>query len=455
MEQEHVKLSKLNIAVFVAVLFIIYVVWNIFSYIGKDKIYRYEVTTGSLAKTNIYEAVAIRNEVLKYAPESGYIEYFARETEHVGIGDLVYTIDQSGIINDLIKQASGGENTLTNDDFTDLKNEIVSFSSVYKDSNFSKTYDFLYDIDGMVLKLANINMLEQISKANSASDSVKLVGADETGYVVYNTDGYESLSVNGLSPEVFDKEQYEKNQLISTELIDQGQVTYKIITSDKWCIAIMLDEERALELADDGYVKVRFLEDQREITAAIEVYQSGDNFYGVISFNSSVLAYATERYIDIELITEEKEGLKIPLSSIVHKEFYIVPEEYALEKSGENSFYFLRKTFLEDGTLSAERVSLQIYAFRDGYYYVNDAALEIGDYLLKEGGVSEYAVATKGELTGVYNINMGYADFREINILYQNEEYAIVENGQTYGLKQYDFIVLDSKAVNEDDFIYE
>ena len=50
---------------------------------------------------------------------------------------------------------------------------------------------------------------------------------------------------------------------------------------------------------------------------------------------------------------------------------------------------------------------------------------------------------------------MGYADFRKVSILYQNEEYAIVEKGQTYGIKQYDFIVLDSGSVDEDDFIYE
>ena len=417
--EQKVRLSTVNIGIIVAFLFLAYIVYNIFVYIGKEKIYRYEVIAGSLAKTNVYEALAIREEEVKYAPETGYIDYFAREAEHVGIG------------------------------------EIINFCAGYDSENFGKTYDFMYSIDGMVLKLANVNMLDQIRQINSSSDSIKMIYADETGYVVYNTDGYESVSVNGLSSELFNKDTYEKKQLISTSLVDQGADTYKLITSDDWQLAIQLTDERAAELEAEGFVTVRFLEDRREITAPIEIVQNGTEFFGIISLNNSLPAYATERFIEIEIITQEETGLKIPLSSLVHKEFYLVPTDYALYESGEDSYYFIRKTFKEDGTLSSETVSLHIYDEIDGYYYVNDEALQIGDYLLKDSGQEEYAVAKKGELVGVYNINMGYADFRKVSIMYQNEEYAIVEKGQTYGIKQYDFIVLDSGSVDEDDFIYE
>ena len=452
--EQKVRLSKVNIGIIVAFLFLAYIVYNIFVYIGKEKIYRYEVIAGSLAKTNVYEALAIREEEVKYAPETGYIDYFAREAEHVGIGDLIYTIDQSGAISDLIAPG-GGQNSLTNEDLADLRKEIINFCAGYDSENFGKTYDFMYSIDGMVLKLANVNMLDQIRQINSSSDSIKMIYADETGYVVYNTDGYESVSVNGLTSELFNKDTYEKKQLISTSLVDQGSDTYKLITSDDWQLAIQLTDERAKELEAEGFVTVRFLEDRREITAPIEIVQNGTEFFGIISFNNSLPAYATERFIEIEIITQEETGLKIPLSSLVHKEFYLVPTDYALYESGEDSYYFIRKTFKEDGTLSSETVSLHIYDEIDGYYYVNDEALQIGDYLLKDSGQEEYAVAKKGELVGVYNINMGYADFRKVTIMYQNEEYAIVEKGQTYGIKQYDFIVLDSGSVDEDDFIYE
>ena len=57
-------------------------------------------------------------------------------------------------------------------------------------------------------------------------------------------------------------------------------------------------------------------------------------------------------------------------------------------------------------------------------------------------------------LTGVYNINKGYADFKEIQILAQNDEYAIVKSNTTYGLSADDRIVLDAETVNDDELIY-
>ena len=411
--------------------------------------------SGSLAKANIYQGLILRDELIIPADDSGYVEYFAREGEHVGIGDLVYTIDQSGVMTDLIAKESGGENALTSEDLGELKNEIANFSSIYSNAEFSRVYDFLYSMDGMVLKYANMNMLEEISRANANSDSIKLCNADITGYVVYNTDGFESVSVNGITEEMFDRTLYEKEQLVNGSLLDVGSCAYKLITDEEWHIVIPLEEERALELQEEGYVNVRFLEDQRRLTAKIDVFPSGTDYYGVLTFNSSVLAYCTERYTDIEIITQEESGLKIPVTSIVYREFFLVPTEYAIEEGEDNHYYFLRKSFNEDGTVSAQLISLEVYAEQDGFYYIDDASLSIGEYLVKQDGVSEYPVATKGELMGVYNMNMGYADFRRINMLYQNEEYAIVESNTLFGLREYDYIVLDASAVNEDDFVYE
>ena len=53
------------------------------------------------------------------------------------------------------------------------------------------------------------------------------------------------------------------------------------------------------------------------------------------------------------------------------------------------------------------------------------------------------------------NINKGYADFRQIVILYQNEEYAIVKSNTTYGLNEYDYIALNANELTDDEFIFE
>ena len=57
-------------------------------------------------------------------------------------------------------------------------------------------------------------------------------------------------------------------------------------------------------------------------------------------------------------------------------------------------------------------------------------------------------------MIGVYNINKGYADFTEITILSQNDEYSIIKSNTKYGLSDYDYIVLDAEMVEEDDLLY-
>lgn len=66
----------------------------------------------------------------------------------------------------------------------------------------------------------------------------------------------------------------------------------------------------------------------------------------------------------------------------------------------------------------------------------------------------KYALSKRGSLIGVYNINKGYADFKQVDILYNNDEYSIVQSNTAYGLNVYDYIVLDATAVNEDELIH-
>ena len=50
-----------------------------------------------------------------------------------------------------------------------------------------------------------------------------------------------------------------------------------------------------------------------------------------------MIRYATERYLDIELILEDESGLKIPKTAVTEKEFYIVPQDYITSGGGSNN----------------------------------------------------------------------------------------------------------------------
>ena len=66
-----------------------------------------------------------------------------------------------------------------------------------------------------------------------------------------------------------------------------------------------------------------------------------------------------------------------------------------------------------------------------------------------------FQVSASAALQGVYNINKGYAVFKQIEILNSNEEYCTIKKGMSYGLSVYDHIVLNAETVQEGDLIYQ
>ena len=81
--------------------------------------------------------------------------------------------------------------------------------------------------------------------------------------------------------------------------------------------------------------------------------------------------------------------------------------------------------------------------------------LNAGDVIFLPDSTETFTVSEQASLVGVFNINKGYADFRKIIILYQNDDYAIVKSDTMYGLNNYDYIALDAATVKDDQFVYE
>ena len=80
--------------------------------------------------------------------------------------------------------------------------------------------------------------------------------------------------------------------------------------------------------------------------------------------------------------------------------------------------------------------------------------LTSGTVIQKSDSNETYTIRQTAKLKGVYNINKGYAVFKQIDILYQNEEYAILKQGTDYGVALYDHIALKGNTVKENDLIH-
>lgn len=436
----------------------IYVVVCVFMYFRTDHIVGYSVKEGSLSSNSIFKGIALRTEEIVTGSDAGYINYFAREGERVAKGDLVYTVDETGRLSDYMHTSESGENSLSDADLTELKNEITSFTNRFDRRQFSDVYNFKYSVQGTALKLSNYNILENADALNQAGGSsfVNYRYAPNSGIVIYSIDGYEDLTLEDMTAELFEQDAYEKKYLVNNDLVANGDQIYKLSTSEDWSIVIQTDEELAEELLEKEYVEVRFLKNRYTSWGQVSSYtnEAGDTFVA-LTFTNSMITFCTDRFIDIELLLEDEKGLKIPNSAIVTKEFFIVPKEYVTKGGNSGSDGVLLETYDEEGNVVTEFVPTTIYDATETEYYLDDSVLRAGNYIIKPESTQKYAVSKTGSLTGVYNINKGYADFKQVTVLYSNDEYSIVKSNTVYGLNVYDYIVLDASTVNDNQFIYE
>ncbi|MCM1038906.1 MAG: hypothetical protein NC314_09420 [Roseburia sp.] len=456
---------NLNIGMIIFAVIFIYVVICVFMYFSTEHVVGYEVKEGALSSDNTYEGIALRTEKIITCTDAGYTNYYAREGERIAVGDLVYTIDETGRLADYVKTSETGENSLSDKDLSELKAEIESFSHGFDRTNFSDIYNFKYNVQGTVIKLANYNVLENANALNEASNTalINYYRAVDSGIVLYSVDGYEELTLQDMNNEYFDEKNYERTYLLNNELVATGDPVYKLSTNEDWSVVIPVDEQFEEYLqkekygtGKDVYVEVRFLKNQYTSWGLVDVFTNAEgDMFASLTFTNSMITFCTDRFLDIELLLEDEKGLKIPNSAIVEKEFYIVPKEYVTQGGNSGHMGVLLETYDEEGNTATEFVETTIYEETDTEYYLDDTVLRSGSYLIKPDSTEKYAVSRMGSLIGVYNINKGYADFKQIIILDQNEEYSIVKSNTTYGLNVYDYIVLDAETVEDNDFIYE
>ncbi len=464
MEKKNNKVKKyrkplnLNIGMLIFGTIFIYVVICVVMYFQTSHIVRYEVKEGSLATNNIFRGIILREETIVNTESAGYVNFYAREGERVAKNDLVYTVDETGHMNEYLQNLNSDENSLSEKQLIEFRNDIANFKHGFDEYRFDHIYDFKNSLNNTVLKLANVNMLKNISSmSGDVSNLVKFSNAPLTGIVAYWVDGYEDMTADMVTEEVFNEtEGYEKKQIIGNTLLETGDVVYKLSTNENWSIVIPIDAERGVQMEQEGYVKVRFLKNQYECWGATKLLHNSDGkTYLQLKFTNSMITFITDRYVDIELIIHDERGLKIPNSSIVQKEFYLIPEEYVFPNEKENSQGVYRQCYLENGEISSEFVTTGVYNYNEESkeYYIDTDILSAGDVLYKGRSQETYTVSKRATLIGVYNMNKGYADFKQINILYQNDEYAIVKANTTYGLNVYDYIVLNAEAVVDEQLL--
>jgi hypothetical protein len=458
------KPLNFNIGLIIFVFIFIYILVSVISYFQSDPVRGYEVREGSLSTNHVYRGIVIRKEEVVPAEESGTVNYILREGERVAKGDLVYVVDGAGKLREYLDQTATYDSSAVDNtaDLMEFRRDIMEFMHSFDPERFQGVYEFQDTISALVSNMYGIEMIEALSRMDGTrtlSDIALGYGqASQTGIVAYWEDGYEDLTPEAVNASMWEDPEYQRKMLVGGELLAQGETAYKLSTDEHWSVMIKVEPEEGLLLEQEEFIKVRFLKNQYESwgEAALIRNDEGDTFLQ-LQFTNSMITFLSERFLDIELILHDEVGLKIPNSAIAQEEFYLVPEDFLITGGQNGSSGVLRRSFLEDGTQSVDFVETDIN-FTDeetGECYLDIMVLMPGDILVKQDSQETFTVSRRATLIGVYNMNKGYADFKEIQILYQNEEYAIVKSNTMYGLNVYDYIVLDAQSVDNEQFIYQ
>ncbi len=450
------KPFRLNIGMIVFGIIFFYMMYSVYAYVTSTHTSAYEVVHGTIAVNNTYTGLALRSEELIRTDSGGEMNYYRKDASKAGVGDLIYSVDSDGAIARQIQSASGDVASLDEKSIEELEQSISEYTNSYRPEAFYEIKTFKADLNAKLSEALNMVALNSIKDAVTAAEGNATFHkgtAEKDGIVVYYTDGYENVTSEDVTPSMFDKSKYAKENLKERTSIQAGDVAYKLITQENWQIVLPVTSDTIRQLGDASTVRIKFKKDNTTTRVPFQTMEKEGEPYLILNLTHSMIRFVSDRFLDIELLFEEESGLKIPNSAITTKDFFVVPMEYFGEdKNTGVSGLTVQKTD-KNGNTATSFIVPTIYFKTEYAYYVDGDGLADGDIIVKPNSSETQIVHETAKLEGVYSINKGYAVFRQIDVIFQNEEYTIIRSGTEYGVSLYDHIALDGSAITEDALI--
>lgn len=447
---------EFNIGMILFALVFLYMIVTVFLYFTSKKVSIYEVRKGSIVKDNSYTGLILREEVVVPAEKSGYLTYFITDGSKVKKDMNLLTISSKK----LTTEATSSEDTsISSGSWNSVLLNVQNFSDNFTSSDFSSVYSMKTEINTELQNVNNQTMtaqLDQILSSGSGGD-IQVYSAPQDGIISSHIDGFEKISIDNFKTTSLAKADLNTTEHQSGEKITAKDPAYKLITSEDWSLLVELDKNTYKSLKDTTSIKTKIDKDNETLWADLSLLTKDGKYFACLTYNTSMIRYVDDRYLDVELITEDKSGLKIPKTSVVEKEYYEVPSEYLEQGGNSSSQGVLVQTSSRSGNAAAEFQEVGTCYFSDSKdtCYIDTSLFKEGTVLVKPESQDTMTLGKTKKLKGTYNINKGYTIFKRIEILCESDEYYIINSSTASGLTNYDHIVLDGSSVKENEIIFQ
>ena len=446
--------AHLNLGIILFGIILIYLVVMVTVFFTTNRVKMYEVRLGSVINDVNYTGIALRDEIVVPASRDGYINYYNPEKTKIKAGSKLYITTSKKAEFTAAEKNNEESNLLPSETQDEVTMLVDKFNESFKESDYSSVYTLKSEIQRSVSHVTaqeRYGHLDQLLISDPSD--ITLDTAVEDGVIVYTADGYENLTKDDITQEVFSGKDYVSMDFHNNMKVKKGDPVYKLVRSDQWMVVVPINDHTAKELEKRKapYVNVRFSKDNEILKAKFTIETLDGQKMAYLSFDSSAIRYADQRFIDLEMVMEDEEGLKIPKSSVVEKTFYTIPEDYLIQGGNDNKKGVLRKK--SPKSQSAKFVPVKIYNVKESTAYIYSDEIDQGDVLKKENSEKTQVIEKTKKLKGVYKVDKGYAEFKPIDILTETNDYYIISTGNSYGLSNFDHIALNGNKVKENDII--
>ena len=183
---------NINVGMIIFFIIFIYLVFSVYTYLKREKIQFYEVVDGGIVNNRIYNGLILREEQVRTADRSGYINYYLREGKRASVGSRIYSLDETGNLEALLKENAEEGSSLSDDSLSDLKKQLTSFVLSFQNQDFGTIYDARISLDASVMEYSSFSTLDQLDKLAEQSGAVfEQVRSDVSGVVSYGIDSFE------------------------------------------------------------------------------------------------------------------------------------------------------------------------------------------------------------------------------------------------------------------------
>lgn len=300
------------------------------------------VEYGKVSQEESLIGYVIRDEKLVQTPgNENKLVQIKNEGDRVSVGEAVFRYEatneqelneQIEALNNEIQTAMEGQIEIPSSDIKALENQIATkIEGIQNKNSIQEIKEYKTDINGYITKKAKIsgelspsgsyinNLInERTNIENQLKSSSQYENAPIGGIVSYRVDGLEET----LTPQNFESlstEMLTNLDLITGQIVTTSEETGKIINNFECYIAVSTNTNEAKNASVGDNAKIR-LSTNEEIPVEIEyIKDEGDTRLIVLKMTQGIEYLTNYRKISLEIIWWEREGLRVPNSSIIYE----------------------------------------------------------------------------------------------------------------------------------------